>query len=87
MYDVAVATASHVNSIDDVLTASATKLAGTAGTVIAASSVVAHASFDATDSPAALTALTVKQYSVAAVRPSTVYSKPSMPSATFSVPL
>ena len=41
------------------------------GTILTSCIVVAHASFEASDSTPALTPLTVKQYSVAAVKPVT----------------
>ena len=57
------------------------------GAISTALRVVVVASFDAADSPPSLTAVTVNVYSVAAVKPVTVYVVVVTFSATFSVPL
>ena len=46
---------------------------GSSGCSGVASNVLAVATFEAADSPASLTAVTVKLYSLAAVKPVTVY--------------
>ena len=97
LYLIAPSTASHVNTIVESLVAVAVTTgvanagtsgsgSGTIGSSPDSSNVVAHALSDLSDSPSLLTAETLKQYSVSASRPFTVYIVDVISDAISSVP-